>query len=322
MLALLGVTWYLVTAEERPTRRARVPRLATGPRWMEVRLDRLGDRPLKRLVLPASHDSAMYESGLLKSLAQTQDLTIHQQLSQGIRWFDLRPQWYKDKLFIHHGPIAGPALDEVLADVRRFMAAGHRELVILKFSHYEGFDGDAFDRLVKQIKTSLGPWLFNSLPRGKRLADVTLAEYVGKTGAVVAVCDGRYPLDRRSKGIWIYRDWDSPHPEEGDLRVFDQYADTVAYATMKADQFDKFDRYNARCKHGRDVPCDLFLLSWTLTPATNVRGYALEANRNLAAAMNDLKVPNRRGCVVNLVYTDYIDIARTADVAVRWNDRR
>lgn len=100
-------------------------------------------------------------------------------------------------------------MEEVLTDVRRFMTEGHRELVILKFSHYEGFDGEAFDRLVKQINASLGPWLFKSLPRGKMLADTSLAEYVGKTGTVLVVCDELYPLDRRSKGIWVYRDWDS-----------------------------------------------------------------------------------------------------------------
>ncbi len=318
---LLAVNGYLVMADERPRTGQGPPSSAStvsdhtetaiGDRasWMEVRLRRLGDRPLKRLVLPASHDSAMYQSGLLKSLAQTQDLTIYQQLAQGIRWFDLRPQSYKGKLSIHHGPVTGPALEEVLTDVRRFMTEGHRELVILKFSHYEGFDGEAFDRLVKQINASLGPWLFKSLPRGKMLADTSLAEYVGKTGTVLVVCDELYPLDRRSKGIWVYRDWDSAHPEDGDLRVFDQYANTVVYAAMKADQFDKFDRYDARCKRRHDVPCDLFLLSWTLTPTTNVRGYAPEANRNLAAATKDLKIPNRHGCVVNLVYADYVEIA-------------
>jgi hypothetical protein len=81
-----------------------------GSRWMQDHLDVWGKRPLKQWVLPASHDSAMYESGLLKSLAQTQDLTIYQQLARGIRYFDLRPQGSDGQIFMHHGPVLGPTL--------------------------------------------------------------------------------------------------------------------------------------------------------------------------------------------------------------------
>ena len=69
----------------------------------------------------------------------------------------------------------------------------------------------------------------------------------------------------------------------------------------------------------RDVPCDLFLLSWTLTPPVNVRAFAAEPNRNLEAALRELKIPNRFGCVVNLLYADYVDSARVTDVAIQQN---
>ena len=210
LLVLMGMCHCFVAGEP-----SRSPAATNRARWMQDRLDSLGDRPLKRLVLPAWHDSAMYQSGLLKLLARTQDLTIYQQLSYGIRYFDLRPQWHDGKLSIHHGAVTGPSLAEVLDDVRRFAAEGHRELVILKFSHYEGFQTEAYKGLVKQIKASLGPWLYTSLPRGRRLADVTLAEYVRHAGAILVLCDGSYPLDNRSEGIWVYRDWDSRIPSKG-----------------------------------------------------------------------------------------------------------
>jgi hypothetical protein len=261
----------------------------------------------------------MYETGFPQWLGQTQDLTIYGQLAAGIRYFDLRPMWRDGTLFIHHGPVRGPKLVEVLDDVRRFAGEGHRELVVLKFSHYQGFRDDAYKSLVKQIKASLGPWLYMSLPRGKRLAEIPLSDYVRRTAAILVLCDGDYPLDNRSEGIWVYRDWDSPHPEEGDLRVYDQYANTLSYASMKADQFDKFNRYDGKCKLRRDVPCDLFLLSWTLTPPTDVRSFAAEANRNLAPAIKELNIPNRFGFVVNLIYTDYVDSAKTTDLAIQQN---
>lgn len=335
ILVLIGLSADFTTGQESATpiqtKRSPAP-LATGmpakpvasadkrARWMQDRLESLGSRPLNRLVLPASHDAAMYEDGFLKSLAQTQDLTIYQQLSHGIRYFDLRPQWYDGKLVIHHGPVQGPDLAVVLRDVRRFAGEGHHELIILKFSHYQGFQDQAYKGLKKQIKESLGPWLYKSLPRGKRLAEITLAEYVGHSSAVLVLCDGSYAMEQRSEGIWVYRDWDSRHPEQGDLCVYDQYSNTVQYPAMKADQFDKFNRFDGKCKARRDVPCDLFLLSWTLTPATNVRGFAAEPNRNLESALKELKIPNRFGCVVNLLYADYVDSAKVTEVAIRQNE--
>jgi hypothetical protein len=289
-------------------------------RWMQDRLGSLGDRPLKNLVLPASHDSAMYKTVFPQSLGQTQDLTIYEQLSNGIRYFDLRPLWDDAQLFIHHGPVKGPKLSEMLDDVRRFASEGHRELVILKFSHYEGFHDEAYVSLAKQIKASLDPWLYKSLPRGKRLADISLSDYVRHSSAILVLSDGGYPLSNPREGIWVYRDWESEHPEQGDLRVYDQYSNTVSFPLMKTDQFDKFNRYDGKCKTHADVPCDLFLLSWTLTPPTDVRSFAAEANRNLASALKDLKIPNRFGCVVNLIYADYVNYAKVADLAIEQNE--
>ena len=109
---------------------------------MQDRLDLLGSRSLKNLTLPASHDSAMYLTSFPQSLARTQNLSIYNQLAQGVRYFDLRPRWKAsaNRIVIFHGPIDGPDLSTVLDDVHRFMNQGHRELVILKFSHYDGFD--------------------------------------------------------------------------------------------------------------------------------------------------------------------------------------
>jgi hypothetical protein len=118
-------------------------------RWMQTHLEAFGKRPLRQLVLPASHDSGMYESGFPQSLGQTQDSTIYGQLAFGIRYFDIRPQWHDGGLYVHHGPIRGPKLDTVLQDVRRFLHEGHRELILLKFSHYDGFHNQAYQTMAK-----------------------------------------------------------------------------------------------------------------------------------------------------------------------------
>ena len=251
--------------------------MADNSHWMQDHLDAWGKRPLKQWVLPASHDAAMHESGWVKSLGRTQDLTIYEQLMYGVRWFDLRPQSSGGTLYMHHGPVLGPKLANVLDDVRRFChdpqaGARRRELIVLKFSHYAAFSDKVYRQMVEEITARLDPWLYKSLPKGKRLAEIPLRELLREKCVVLVACDGDYPLANRKAGVWVYRDWDAADPEAGDLRVYDRYADSTDYRQMKADQFNKFARYDGKCRQRPDLPCDLFLLSWTLTPATNVRG--------------------------------------------------
>jgi hypothetical protein len=83
---------------------------------------------------------------------------------------------------------------------------------------------------------------------------------------------------------------------------------------MKQDQFAKFKNYNGKCEKRPDVPCDLFLLSWTLTPPTDVPQFAKIANAHLADDLAKLEIPNRFGFRVNLLYADCVDQSLT-DVA-------
>jgi hypothetical protein len=291
-----------------------------GSRWMEDHLDAWGKRPLRQWVLPASHDSAMYESGWVKSLAQTQDLSVYQQLKYGIRYFDLRPQLSDGEIYMHHGPVLGPKLADVLDDVRRLCREPHRELIILKFSHYEAISDKIYRRMVEEITARLDPWLYKSPPIGKRLAEIPLRDLLKEKNVIWVVCDGVYPLVNRTPGIWVYRDWSSADPEQGDLRVYDRYADSTEHKQMKDDQFGKFVRYNGKCKRRPDLPCDLFLLSWTLTPATGVRAYSELPNRKLNEDLKELECPNRFGCIPNLLYADYVESAHLLDVALRMNE--
>jgi hypothetical protein len=288
--------------------------------WMSGHLDTLGSKTLPQLTLPASHDSAMYESGFTASFGRTQNLSIYKQLSAGVRYFDLRPQYKTNQLFLHHGSILGPKFANVLDDIHRFMQEGHHELVLLKFSHYDGITTQSYQTMVGQITQSLRPWLYQSLPPNHRLADVPLNDYIRSTGRVLILCDGQFPIDNPTPGIWVYRDWDSRHPEQGDLRVYDQYSNSMSYETMKKDQLDRFENYDGKCANRADVPCDLFLLSWTLTPPTDVPQFAKIPNAHLANDLAGLSVPNRFGMRVNLLYADCVDTWLT-DVAITQSRR-
>jgi hypothetical protein len=199
------------------------------------------------------------------------------------------------------------------------MAEGHRELVILKFSHYRTFDDAIYTGMVDMIRSSLGTWLLRSLPEGKRLADVPLGELLAQQGVGIVVCSGDYPLNNEAKGIWVYRDYDSDDPQNGELVVFDKYSNTTSYDEMQSTQLDQFKAYDGLCKPNQQVPCDLFLLSWTLTPVTGVWDACQDANRNLGAVMADLVVPNEHGAIPNMLYVDHVETARVTDVALIQN---
>lgn len=170
-----------------------------GANWMRDNYDKLKDKTLKQLVLPASHDAGMYlgpttadyaavalgPAGMAaycaasdcSFLGRAQDLDIYGQLSYGVRYFDLRPRYtiLTHELVIHH-TVSGPPVSAVLADVNRFFKEGHRELVILKFSAYNRFDQDVFNQLCSLIqdrRNGLGDYLIvpQNLPGGYQRCD-------------------------------------------------------------------------------------------------------------------------------------------------------
>lgn len=261
--------------------------------WMSASLETLGPLSLQRIVMPASHDSGMYEVnqctpditvlrkgpyGANACNTQTQVQNIQDQLGAGSRYFDIRPVLHDGQMYTGHyalkSPITlgcnGPTLQDYFAQVASFMA-GSGDLVILKFSHYynrdaalldrvrerdeHGFDSDDFTTLVNGVKSALGPWLYTGDVPDGGLITQDLQGFIGNGGRVLAVFDD-LPSDLHdpSAGIYTYAD----APGSGDLVVYDEYADKPDLKEMISDQKTKLT--NTDNHQG----C-LFLLSWTLT---------------------------------------------------------
>ena len=134
----------------------------------------------------------MYLGDSFNLFGKTQDLDLHGQLSNGIRYFDLRPLWDGSDFYLYHGSalIKGPKLFVVLEDIRRFLEEGHRELVVLKFSHYKDIDDAVYKKMTQMIQHYLERWLYRTLPEGKRLADVSLGSYLARTATVLEIVLG------------------------------------------------------------------------------------------------------------------------------------
>lgn len=280
--------------------------------WMYRNLNYIGNKRLKDIVFPGSHDAGMYGF----SLGQTQYHNMYDQLKDGIRYFDLRPN---TNMHVYHGPVEGPSVDEILNDVKSYMDLGSRELVILKFSHYgDGFNSSHYSTLVDKIKNKLGGYLFDK-PAGKRLAEITMSEYLNDGGKVLIVCDSNYPIYSPETGIYTYRDYDSGSAHLGDFIVYDKYSNSMSYSSMSSDQLNKFSNYNGLTSNGNHV-CDFFLLSWTLTPPTAVALFAPAANRHLPEAMYSLN-PNQHGYIPNILYVDFVEHSHATDMAIIANKR-
>lgn len=75
----------------------------TTKQWMSALPDTTN---LAALSIPGTHDTMSYNGDitwtLTKPLAQTQTMSLYQQLEAGIRYIDIRA---KDNLNIYHGPI-------------------------------------------------------------------------------------------------------------------------------------------------------------------------------------------------------------------------
>jgi hypothetical protein len=299
--------------------------------WMGDNLSWLANKSLDEIVIPGSHDAGMYRGEGLGALALTQDQPIYDQLRGGVRYFDLRVLAGSPQRIYHGSALAkGPPLQEVLDDVKRFMAEGRKEAVVLKFSHFMNFANCSptglspdYAKLATSLSNTLGPWLYDSKTGASHPARVPLNELLNTGGKVIVVVDGDWATSNCNQALpytFVFRDWDAAGPEYGQFNVYDKYANTTDYDSMRADQFEKFLNYNGEMLNDPNIDCDLFLLSWTLTPVTDVSRYSKTPNRNLAEEMNHVS-RNRYGLIPNILYVDYYQRARVTDTAISMTER-
>lgn len=283
-----------------------------------------GRRGLGQMVLLGTHDAGMYFDVWDKpsaALGRTQDQSIFGQLMGGVRYFDLRvtyalyapyPEAASMEFMIAHGPLTGPLFTEVLSSVSGFMGRGGKEVVVLKLSHMD-ITQALYAQLASLIASKLGTWLYTD-PFAGRLAAVPYEILTRSGGKVIVVVDDDYAVNTPTRGIYVYRDAtrnDTGGLRVGDLIVYDAYSNTTDYATMMADQQQKFSKYTGKCGDNQ-TNSDMFLLSWTLTPVTGVWWWAQGANARLQAEVTASRVGVLNpGSMINVVYLDYYEYAST-----------
>ncbi len=140
------------------------------PDWMAP-LD--GTRTIAELSIPGSHDSgAMFDLYEGADVAKTQTLTIAEQLTAGVRYFDVRCRHLQDQFLIFHGAVdQNQTFDEVLATMSEFLAAhpGETILASVKEESVPTNNTRSFEETFATY-ASAAPWVF--APTLPRLDDV------------------------------------------------------------------------------------------------------------------------------------------------------
>ncbi|XP_069560221.1 PI-PLC X domain-containing protein 1 isoform X2 [Brachyistius frenatus] len=162
------------------------PSLAALPMesWMSHLPCALWDTPLYHLAIPGSHNAITYcldmndrspvdltQPDMLQKLdkymkplirpfvykwAITQEYTIKQQLDCGVRYCDLRiahrPNDSSTDLYFYHGVYTTLTVETVLMEIREWLDAHPREVVILSFSHFLGLSQELHMLLLTTIR--------------------------------------------------------------------------------------------------------------------------------------------------------------------------
>ncbi len=93
--------------------------------------------------------------------SRTQIRTISEQLSDGIRYLDLRATGNVTAggdAYIAHG-LFGDSLSEMIRQVRDFTVQHPKEVIVIEISHFNAMSLDAHHRLINDIENQLGPYL-------------------------------------------------------------------------------------------------------------------------------------------------------------------
>jgi hypothetical protein len=232
------------------------------------------ERTLRTMVVPASHDSGMSSYGSHTAFAfpcntKTQTKSIHDQLVQGVRFFDVRPVisggdyytgHYSNLNHITDQGANGQSIDSVVNDVNTFMDATP-DLVILRISsdlntdapngEYKPFNQAQYLGLLDRLSKLRHPYVAD--PEVTDFTQVPISSFVGQNrGSVLVFCKPDTP------GVMVPNNM-APMYYFDMFPLYDQYAGTNNLGQMQNDQIKKM----GQVKTSADPR--FFVLSWALT---------------------------------------------------------
>ncbi|KAG9011571.1 hypothetical protein FRB94_008140 [Tulasnella sp. JGI-2019a] len=273
--------------------------------WMHRNLTMLGNRQLRHICMPSTHDAGMsqlhaHTAFVSERNVLTQTQPVLAQLNLGSRYLDVRPVISAGKYTTGHysavdTPVYkgwqggnGQTIQDIINDLNTFTAK-NKELIILNMSHayntdagnahYPDFTQGEWDGLMEQL-LGIQNLFVASNPSSVDLTTLALSNFLaGNRAAVVIIIEpsnislGSYA----TRGFYKY----------SQFNAWNSYANTNDLNAMMSDQLKKM-------ADNRQTPDQsYFLLSWTLTQSgaqaamggsdTSILAFATKANPQLGA---------------------------------------
>lgn len=102
--------------------------------WMHKLNNKIGDKPLKDIVIPGSHDAGSWDLTIkiLDAASKCQEVDIKSQLLAGSRYLDLRAEYRDNDWYMVHGGVAmNTRLEEVINQLKWFLDHYPLEIITL-----------------------------------------------------------------------------------------------------------------------------------------------------------------------------------------------
>ncbi|MCF0117424.1 MAG: phosphatidylinositol-specific phospholipase C domain-containing protein, partial [Bacilli bacterium] len=107
---------------------------------------------INNIVIPGSHDAG---TNGMSWLGETQNLSIKDQLNEGVRYFDIRVnKKSKDNYVIFHSVINGCRFEPILNDIKDFIIANPTETILLDFQHFKNNSEEGVLSLINEYLLS------------------------------------------------------------------------------------------------------------------------------------------------------------------------
>ncbi len=296
--------------------------------WMQDTLSTIGNKTLRDICIPGSHDSGMSikEAGTVGAREDnviTQFYNIGKQLEFGTRYFDVRPVitggGYRTGHYSSTDGTSlganGESIDDIINEINNF-TKNRKELIILNLSHacntdkgfgsYSSFTKDEWIRLFDKLKKIKNRYVSNEID----LTKIHLNKMISKKSAVIIVVESGEASslieNYKNEGFYTY----------SAVNAYNSYSDSNDVNVMIKDQLSKMkEKSNSR----------YFLLSWTLTQSKSQAVLAKPSILSLAIKANNcleskLMPTVNKTCFPNIIYTDNIIGNEVAVLSMRINE--
>lgn len=231
------VVYFLETKRNNSTRTMLSDDLENWMKNLDLQLTTL---PIIYLAIPGSHDSMSYGIDshskpapdaereivqlykilpcVVRRWARTQSLSITEQLSIGIRYFDLRiarHSFYCDYYFVHG--LYCENVEHPFNEMRNFLKSHPKEFVILDFQHFYNFNVDDHNALCKTILYYFGDVIFEKR-ESLLMCNLNIARQMKKQ---VLIIYREFLPD--STIFWNSHEWPTPWPNKVNIKSLKQY---------------------------------------------------------------------------------------------------